>query len=185
MTDPYRLPRTALLGGRRYDLHADFRDILEIFGYLCEEALPEFLRWEIALGLFYEQPVEEAAHAEAIAYLREFLTAGQPEDRPGPKLLDWQHDAPLILADINKVAGQEVRALEFVNWWTFLSWFHGIGQGQLATVVSIRQKLRQGKKLEAWERDFYRENRARIDLPKQYSPAEQAQREKLEKLLGQ
>ena len=77
-------------------------------------------------------------------YLAGFVAGFQPQKAFGGKLLDWQHDANLIVADINKVAGQEVRDLPFVHWWTFLAWFHGIGQGQLSTVVAIRDKLRKG-----------------------------------------
>ena len=51
----------------------------------------------------------------------------------------------MIIADINKVAGTEVRSLSFLHWWTFLSFFHAIGEGQLSTLISIREKLRTGK----------------------------------------
>ena len=111
-----------------------------------------------------------------------FLCCGRQE-RPGVKLLDWQHDAALIVADVNKVAGQEVRSLPFLHWWSFLSWFHAIGQGQLSAVVGIRDKLRQGKPLEGWEKDFYREHKAQVDLPKRYSRQELQERQRLEQLL--
>ena len=89
-----------------------------------------------------------------------------------------------IAADINKVAGQEVRSAPFVHWWTFLSWFHGIGEGQLSLLVGIREKLRKGKKLEPHEKEYYREHKAQVDLKKRYSREELAQRQALEKLLG-
>ena len=83
---------------------------------------------------------------EAMEKMSLFLCAGRPE-KPGPKLLDWEHDAPLIVADVNRVAGTEVRSMEFLHWWTFLGWFHALGEGQLSTVVAIRGKLARGKKL--------------------------------------
>jgi hypothetical protein len=91
----------------------------------------------------------------------------------------------MIVADINKVAGKEIRALPFVHWWTFLSWFHAIGEGQLSTVVSIREKLRKGKKLEDWEKDYYREHKQVIDLKKRYSQTEMQERAELEKMLSE
>ena len=184
MISGWGLPKVAVIGGKQYALHADFRDILEIFSYLDDPDLPEYLRWQIALALFYEGEIPIKNQQEAIEYLLSFLNCGKENPgKPGPKLLDWEQDAPMIVADVNKVAGQEVRALPFVHWWTFLSWFHAVGEGQLSTVVSIRDKLRRGKKLEGWEKDFYRDNKEAVDIRKRYSKEELAQQEKLKRLL--
>lgn len=56
---------------------------------------------------------------------------------------------------------------------------------QLSTLVSIRDKLRRGKKLEKWEQEFYRENKDRVDLKTKYTPDELAEQERLKKLLGE
>ena len=177
----WTLPRVAVIDGEEYAIHADFRDVLEIIGYLEDVSQPEFLRWHVALALFYQRmpPVQPG-----MEYLCSFLRGGGQEIAPGPKLLDWQQDASAIVSDINRVAGQEIRALPFVHWWTFLGWFHAIGQGQLSVLVGIRDKLRRGKKLEAWEQEFYRENRQRVTLHKRRSPEETAQMARLEQLLG-
>lgn len=117
-------------------------------------------------------------------YLAEFINCGKAEPgRPGPKLLDWEQDAAMIVADVNKAAGQEIRALPFLHWWTFMAYFHAIGEGQLSTVVAIRDKLRRGKKLESWEKDFYRENKNRVDLKKRYSRDELEEQERLKQML--
>ena len=180
------LPTRAQIGGQMYELHCDYRDILELFSYFQDPDLPEYLRWRIALALFYEGQIPEEHRQEAIQYLARFLNGGQEASRtPAPKLLDWQQDAQIIVADINKVAGQEIRSLPFVHWWTFLSWFHAIGEGQLSTLVSLRQKLRKGKKLEDWEKAYYRENRQKVDLQPHYSRAELDHRAALERLLGE
>lgn len=89
----------------------------------------------------------------------------------------------MILAGVNQAAGQEIRALPFCHWWTFLSYFHAIGEGPLATVVSIRKKLSQGKKLEPWEKDYYRENPTLVDLKKTYTRQEAQERARLLRLL--
>ena len=78
----------------------------------------------------------------------------------------------MIVSDVNRVAGCEIRALSFCHWWTFISWFNAIGDGQLATVVYVREKLRKGKKLEKWEQEFYKENRAKIEFKVKYTAAE-------------
>ena len=177
------LPQFAVIGGVRYPIHTDFRDILEILAYLDDQQLPEFIRWQVALALFYQQPVPEEHTQEAMEFLCDFLRAGEPESQSGPRLLDWQQDSAMIVADINQVAGREIRSAQQIHWWTFLSWFHAIGEGQLSTVVSIRDKLRRGKKLEGWERDFYRENKNRVDLKKRYTPQEMAEQQRLNALL--
>lgn len=183
--NPWALPRTANIGGTVYPINADFRDVLEITGYLTDESRPEFLRWQIALALFYDGEIPLAHQNEAMEYLAGFISYGEQDSKPGPKLLDWEQDAQIIVGDVNKVAGQEIRALPYLHWWTFLSYFYGIGEGQLSTVVSIRDKLRRGKKLEKWEQEYYRENKSRVDMKKRYTPEELAEQERLKRLLGE
>ena len=181
----WELPKEAAIGGKTYTLRTDFRNILEIFSYLQEEAYPEFLRWRIALALFYEEEVAEEDFREAAEYFRRFVCCGEEENQnPGPQLLSWEQDAQIIISDVNKVAGQEIRELPYLHWWTFLGWFHGIGEGNLATLVSIRDKLRRGKKLEPFEQEYYRRNKNQVVMRKKYSASELAEQERLQKLLG-
>ena len=70
------------------------------------------------------------------------------------KTIDWEKDSQLISSAINKVAGQEIRAVPYIHWWTFMGYFSAIGESPLSTVLSIRNKLVKGKKLEKWEREF-------------------------------
>lgn len=183
MSSLYRLPTQTEIGGRVYALHADFRDVLDIFACLEDPDLPEYTRWLVALCLFYEQPVAPEHRPEAMEYLAHFLRGGAEEGSPGPKLLDWQQDSDAIIAGVNKVACQEIRSMPFVHWWTFLSWFHGIGQGQLSTMVTIRDKLHRGKRLDDWEKDFYRQNKQKVDLKPRYSAAEIAEQNRLKEML--
>lgn len=185
MSSLWQLPRNAVIGGKTYAIHADFRDILEIFTYLDDPELPEYLRWRIALALFYEGQIPQEDQQAAMEHLSWFISCGKEQGNPGKKLLDWEQDADMIVADVNRAAGQEIRGLPFVHWWTFLAWFHAIGEGQLSTVVAIRDKLRRGKKLEQWEKEFYRENKHRVDMKKRYSAQELAEQEALKKLLGE
>ena len=54
-----------------------------------------------------------------------------------------------------------------------MGYFQAIGEGQLSMLVSIREKLRSGKKLEPWEREYYQKNRSRVDFKQRYTAAEQ------------
>lgn len=179
----WHLPKTARIGGEIYEIRTDFREILEIISYFNNRELPELFRWRIALALFYEGQIPPEHRAEAMEYLSRFLRCGQP-DTPGPRLLDWEQDAGAIISGVNAVAGQEVRQLPYVHWWTFLSWFSAIGQGELAMLVSLRDKLTRGQKLEPWEQDFYRQNRRRVDLQPRYTPAEEEERARLNGMLN-
>lgn len=163
------LPTSARIGGNTYPIHADFRDILTIFKHFDDPDTPDYLKWRIAIALFYDGEIPEKDYQEAMEFLADFIACGEKDVEPGPKLLDWEQDARLIVADVNKVAGKEIRALPFLHWWTFVAYFNAIGEGQLSTIVSIRDKRRRGKKLEKWEQDFYKKNKKAIDLKPQRS----------------
>ena len=178
------LPTTAVIGGVEYQINTDFRDILDIMKYLEDPDQPEYVRWAVALALFYEGEIPVEHQQEAAEYFVSFINCGKHDEEPAPKLLDWEQDAQAIVADVNKVAGTEIRALPFLHWWTFLSYFHAIGEGQLSTLVSIRDKLRRGKKLEKWEQEYYRKNRNAVDMKQRYTAEELAEQQRLKELLG-
>ena len=163
----WKLPQSAVIGGVTYKINTDYRDILDIIKYLTDVRKSEYSRWMIALALFYEGDIPEDDQEEAAKFLSDFISYGTPEEKPGPKLMDWDQDAAIIIADINKVAGKEIRAESYLHWWTFLSYFNGIGEGQLSTVVGIRSKKAKGKKLDKWEQEYYRDHRQKIDFQKQ------------------
>lgn len=181
----WELPTEAVIGWNAYPLHTDYREILKIFSWLQDESLPEFLRWHIALALFFEGEIPDADFLQAAEYFRWFVCCGQEESgEPGPRLLDWERDSQDIAADVNRAAGQEIRLLPYLHWWTFMSWFHSIGEGNLSTLVGIRDKLRRGKKLEPFEQEYYRRNKEKVKMRKKYSAEELAEQERLQKLLG-
>ena len=64
----WELPKQAVIGGKTYHLHTDFREILKIFSRLQDESYPEFVRWYVALALFYEEEIPEEDFSEAAAW---------------------------------------------------------------------------------------------------------------------
>ena len=74
------------------------------------------------------------------------------------KLIDWEQDSQIICSAINKVANKEVRAEPYIHWWTFMGYYSAVGESLLSTIVSIRDKIVRGKKLEKHERIFRQEN---------------------------
>ena len=188
MMDRWSLPERLEIAGHEYTINADFRDVLEIIHWLTDPNEQERVRLYVALRLFYDdfETIPPDAHQEAADLMMEFIAGGKKDEGPpGPHLLDWDQDQGMIVADVNKAAGCEIRALPFLHWWTFLAFFCGIGEGQLSTVVGIRHKLKRGKKLEPWEREYYQQHKADVDLKPRYTADELAEQERLKKLLGE
>ena len=171
----WSLPRFLTLEGERYDIRWGWQDVMAVLAELNADR-PEWVCWFRAVARFFVQPVPDALLGEAARALADFITAGRRQ-RQGLKLLDWELDAMEIVADINRVAGREVRD-ENVHWWTFLGWFHAIGEGRLSELVTLRGKLARGEKLTAAEEAFYRENRDRVRL-RRPSDEEAALKERL------
>ena len=178
----WNLPELLNVGGKDYPIHADFRDILDIIGRLSDEHADQQINIYVCLALFYDdfEQMPESNFQEAVEKMFDFIGCGEEADnKPAVKLIDWEQDRQMIIADINKAAGMEVRSLKFCHWWTFISWFQSIGEGQLSTIVSIREKKRKHKKLSDWERDFYRENKKKIDFQPKYTEEEKAEIDRL------
>ena len=172
----WKLPTTADLGGKRFGIRYTWRDALAVMAILEEEG-PVWQRWFRAIDRFFVERVPDELLAEAAKFLEHFLTAGQV-CQPGPKRMDWQQDAMEIISDINRVAGREVRETD-VHWWTFLSWFHAIGEGQLSSLVALLCKLARGEKLTEAERAFYAADPQKVRLQTSSDPQKQKLLERL------
>ena len=58
-----------------------------------------------------------------------------------------------------------------------------IQEGTFSTVLGIRQKKSQGKRLDKWEMEFYRNNKKVCDLKKRYTEEEQEEIDEWKRLL--
>ena len=90
------------------------------------------------------------------------------------KLMDWGQDFRYIVAPINRVLGKEVRELEYLHWWTFISAYYEIGDCFFAQIVRIRNLKAKGKPLDKTDQQLYRENRELVDLKTNFTAAEDA-----------
>ena len=145
----------------------DFRVILDCFSALQDIELENEYRIAVATFIFYEdfetmQDVYNYQYLEqAVKEMFNFFVCNEKIDankQDKSKLIDWDEDAQLIVSAINKVAGKEIRAEEYIHWWTFMSYYNAVGTSVLSTVVSIRKKIVDGKKLEKHEQEFKKEN---------------------------
>lgn len=188
--DVWRLPTSLRIGEQDFEIRTDYRDILKILSYFVDPDYEDDERWAICLRILFKDwrnlPTERID--EIVATVLEFIDMGKQEDRNGrksPTLMDWEQDAKLIISSVNKVVGHDIRADSYMHWWTFLSAYMEIGEGAFSSVVSIRRKKAKGEKLEKWEQQYYRENRAVIDLKKRYSKEELEEQKRLEEMLSQ
>lgn len=144
----------------------DYRVVLDCFEVLNDNELDKEERSLVSLIIFLEdmETIDDLTSLydinEALTQMYHFFNCGQTyfDEIGKPKLMDWKSDSTLIFSAINNVAGREVRADEYLHWWTFNGLYMSIGESAFATVVGIRNKIIKGKKLEKYEQEFKRDN---------------------------
>jgi len=165
----YDLPISLNVNGQEYSIReqGDFRMVLDCFKALDDEELTKEERIISSLIIFledintvedvYNLPDIESVYKEMIR----FFNCGQDSSngaKTNYKLIDWEKDSMMVCSAVNKVAGTEIRALDYLHWWTFMGYYMGIGRSSLSTVVGIRYKIAKGQKLEKYEKEFKRDN---------------------------
>lgn len=193
--DTWKLPTTLRVGGKDYAIRTDYRAVLDILiamndtdiyaGMNEQEKNAEqsmtmlqilYLDFEIIPPQHWKEAAEQAI---------EFIDCGFSSDnKPKPRLMDWNQDAPILIPAVNKVAGKDIRAEKYMHWWTFLGLFMEIGESTFATVVGLRDKKKRGKKLEKWEQEFYKNNKSLVDLKVKQIERSEEEKEELRELFG-
>lgn len=172
----YDLPTSLVVCGVPYEIRSDYRAVLDICAALSDLEL----NWEdkalVALNILYpgfnEMPVEH--YKDAIKQCFWFINCGNYEEptRKAPKLMDWEQDFQYVVAPINHVIGAEIRSVEYLHWWSFISAYYEIGDCTFASIVRIRDKKAKGKPLDKQEREWYNQNRHMVDFKNKYSDQE-------------
>lgn len=166
----YSLPISIESGGKEFRIRekGDFRLILDCFNALNDEELVEQERLISCLIIFYENfesfidviTLSDDELADLVKKMYNFFNCGQ--DHIGKelnyRLIDWDRDSQLVSAAVNKVSGFEIRNIDYLHWWTFMGYYLSVGESALSTIVSIRDKIKKGKKLEKYEQEFRNEN---------------------------
>ena len=175
----YQLPTSVNIANTTCEINPDFRVILRCFQALNDPDLLESEQIICALNLFYKTDDYRKDLKTATLEFFKFITMGDlDEDKNSQKsekpLYDWEQDFNIIVAPINRVLGYDVRGVEFLHWWTFLSAFMEIGECTFNTYVSIRDKLNKGRKLEKYEERILKDNRDKIILKKKHDSTTQS-----------
>ena len=176
----YDLPINVKIDGKEYKIrnNCDYRVVLD-----CIEALndSDFTIYEALIcaeNIFYEEPESIENIYEAIKQMLIIINNGETEaaeeEQSKPIVMNWQKDFKIIAPAISRVLGYDIRTQDkFTHWYTFIGAYQEIGECLFANVVSIRNKLAKGKKLEKYEQEFYRENKKMVDLPQNLTKEEQ------------
>ncbi len=174
----YDLPKSVEICGDEYKIRSDYRAVLDICIALSDPDLDENEKAYTILDIFYPdfENMPRDYYDEAIKQCFWFINCGdenQNQNQKTPKLVDWEQDFKLIVAPINRVMCAEVREKDYWHWWSFISAYYEIGECLFAQVVRIREKLAKGKKLDKSDSEFYRKNRAMVDIKTTYTTQEE------------
>lgn len=174
----YILPTSTEINGITCEFRSDFRDILHIFEALNDPDLLDQEKTQVALYLFYKDDNYKSDLLTAIQEMYNFIAPNSSENETTPSnnkpLYDWEQDFNIIIAPVNRILGKDVRGLEYLHWWTFLSAFMEIGECTFNTYVGIRDKLNRHKKLEKYEKKIYEDHKDAIVLKKKYDSTTQS-----------
>lgn len=171
----YDLPHSVEVCGVEYEVRTDYRDVLNIFGILNDADLTVEEKYIGILGIFYHDFLTMPAEhfEEGLKKCFDFINCGHLESgKKTPKLMDWEQDFQYLVAPMNRVAGKEIRAVEYLHWWTFISLYYEIGDCYFAQIVRIRDLKMRGKLKDKADKEFYRKNKDVVDIKRHYSEAE-------------
>ena len=164
----YEIPKQILIDKQSYVIRAggDYRMILDCFSILDDVELTTEEQILTCLIVFYEKfnslddILADENLQELVKQMFLFFNCGEPDpgNQQNRKLMDWEQDSQLICAAVNKVANTEIRSVDYMHWWTFMGYYLSIGECLYSTIISIRDKIVSGKKLEKHEREFKQKN---------------------------
>lgn len=182
----WTLPTSLVIGDVGYPINTDFRTVLYILQIFADADYESDEQAAICLRVLYQdwESIPTERYQEALERAMEFIDAGIPAEsgQKKPRTVDFEQDAGLIIPAVNRVLGQEVRAVPYLHWWTFLGAYMEIGESLFSSVVGIRQKKAKGKKLEKHEQEFYKTNRAMVDMKKRETEQDIRRKDELRKL---
>ena len=192
MASAWEFPTSLNICGVDYEIRTDYRAVLDLLTALNDPELEDedknvtaYMQSQVILQIMFpncdEIPAEHIQ--EALDKVAEFIDMGISDDSKKPKTMDWEQDAHIIIPAVNKVLNTEIRAVQYMHWWTFLGAYMEIGESLFSNVLHIRQKIAKNKKLEKWEQEFYKENKSLIDFKNTYQRSDE-EKEALREYFG-
>lgn len=181
--DRWSYPTSINVSGTDYPIRYNYGAVLDLFIALndpeCAGATEEetnYIHAMIILQIMFPDcdSIPPENWQEAINKVCEFIDTGISDKGNNPKTMDWEQDATILIPEINKILGYEVRNPGIdTHWWTFVGAYMGIGESLFSNVVRIRHKKSKGKKLDKQEQEFYKENKSLIDFKQKNQRSEE------------
>ena len=180
------LPTSITINGEEWDIRTDFRDILKIVIAFNDPELEDAEKAYICLCVLIESfdELPESYYDDAFKEAVKFIDRGESSGKPGLRTMDWEQDEHILFAAVNKTAGFETRAAEYIHWWTFMGYFMEISDGVFSHVLGLRTKKNKGKKLEKHEREYWNANKDICVIKPKLTEEQQAKKDRLNALLG-
>lgn len=182
----FGLPTTLTVNGREEPIRWEYTAVLDAIAAMDDPELDGQEKVFSCLYIIFEdfEHFSGDDYEPAFKAVTEFINNGLDEEQRGHvRMVDFSQDFKLMVSAVNRVAGKEIRGVDGIHWWTFLSWFMEIGECTYSTVLSIRDKKRKGKKLEKWEQEFYSANKKLVDIQPKLTEEEKEAEQRLIKLL--
>lgn len=190
-----KLPESLNIDGKEYAIRTDYHSALQVCEAFSDEELTAAEKWIVAAFLLFKDftcaddvmdAVEDGFKLdEAARQISWYLSAGMSGEKDNEiPVFDWSQDEQMIFTSVNKVAGREVRDVEYMHWWTLSGYVNSVDKDDFWTfIIGIRNKLNKKKKLEKHEREFLQKNRDLVILKKIKTREEREQEEKYKALL--
>lgn len=179
------LPTALEIDGKSYEIRTDYRVALMIFQAYNDPDISQIEKTLTCLECLYKKVPDNAEAAlEKAAWFLDGGSNVKLKELP-VKTIDWEQDESLLFPEINKIAGTEVRLLDYLHWWTFLGFFSTMGEGLYTQILNIRQKRAKGKRLEKWEIEFFNSHKEMIIIHEKLTEGEQAELDAEERLINE
>ena len=175
----WNLPESVEIDGAKYKItnKCDYRMVLDVICALNDKDLTDEEKVGTALYIFYENLSGCTNLEQAVIEMYRIISYGEEQDEKEeqkPRLMDWEHDFQQIAPPVSRILGYDVRTPnKYTHWYTFIGGYMEMGECNFQTVIAIRSKRANGKKLDDSEKEFYRQNKKMVDLPLNLTSEEQ------------
>ncbi len=177
----WSLPISVEIDGKEYAIRnkCDYRVVLDVISVLNDKELNQQEKIQYSLFIFYEDITELENTEKAVKEIMKIIGTGEEDhetneqEKNKPPVMSWEHDFAQLAPPISRTLGYSVRdANHYTHWYDFIGAYMEIGECTFSTIISIRSKRQKGKKLDASEQEFYKENKKLVDLPQNLTEEE-------------
>lgn len=165
----YYLPTTVKVDGIERAIRSDYRAALDVCIAMQDDELKDYDKIAVVLDILYSEIIEPQLYTEALAQALNFLSCGTDDKQAQniqtktTDLIFWQFDFDIFVPALNRVAGRDIRGMEYLHWWSFVSMFQEIGDCFFSRVMAIREAKSTGRKLTDEEKAFWKKHKDTID----------------------